>query len=89
MFHSDTHIDLHQPSPLHDGQTSKVTKTQVLASLAVSTGSMIVGFCSAWSSPAIASLQEPGSRMEVSVFLSVILTAYSNPMGQGSFLHSL
>ena len=65
MFHSDTHIDLHQPEPLHDVQTSKVTRTQVLASLAVSTGSMIVGFCSAWSSPAIASLQEPGSRLEV------------------------
>jgi facilitated trehalose transporter len=66
MFHSDTHIDLHQPGPSPDGSISyKVTKSQVMAALAVSMGSMIVGFCSAWSSPAIASLMEDGSKLEV------------------------
>ena len=43
-----------------------MTKTQVLASLAVSMGSLIVGYSSAWSSPAIASMMEPGSGIEVS-----------------------
>ena len=49
-----------------DAQPSGKKKTQIMASLAVSTGSMMVGFCSAWSSPAIASMQEPGSGIEVS-----------------------
>ena len=49
-----------------DVQPSGKKKTQIMASLAVSTGSMMVGFCSAWSSPAIASMQEPGSGIEVS-----------------------
>ena len=63
MFHSDTHIDLNQPGPKDN--RPKITKNAVLASLAVSLGSMIVGFCSAWSSPAIASLMEQGSGIEV------------------------
>ena len=63
MFHSDTHIDLNQPGAKENGP--KITKNAVLASLAVSLGSMIVGFCSAWSSPAIASLMEQGSGIEV------------------------
>ena len=39
MFHSDTHIDLQQPGPKDNGP--KITKNAVLASLAVSLGSMI------------------------------------------------
>ncbi len=66
MFHSDTHIDLRQPGPQLETPPA-VTKTQILAALAVSMGSMIVGFCSAWSSPAIASLMEPGSKLEVTM----------------------
>ena len=64
MFTSDTHIDLNRPT---GGLVQDVvlTKTQMLAALAVSTGSMIVGYSSAWSSPAIASLMEPGSHIEV------------------------
>ena len=66
MFTSDTHIDLYRL----EGKASEasLTKTQVLAALAVSTGSMIVGYSSAWSSPAIASLEKQGSRIEVSNF---------------------
>ena len=67
MFQSDTHINLHQPGIRGRDETPKITKTSVMASLAVSMGSMIVGFCSAWSSPAIASLMDPASRIEVSV----------------------
>ena len=40
-----------------DVQSEGEKKPQMMASLAVSTGSMMVGFCSAWSSPAIASMQ--------------------------------
>ena len=67
MFQSDTHIDLHQPEILQDeaGKAQKITRTQILAALAVSMGSMIVGFSSAWSSPAIASLTQPESSLEV------------------------
>ncbi len=45
MFHSDTHIDLYQPTRQDDGQgfAVTITRTQVMASLAVSMGSMIVG----------------------------------------------
>ena len=39
MFHSDTHIDLNQPGPKDN--RPKITKNAVLASLAVSLGSMI------------------------------------------------
>ncbi len=43
-----------------------------MASLAVSLGSMIVGFSSAWSSPAIASLMEPGSGLEVKTTVKLV-----------------
>ncbi len=64
MFHSDTHVDLALAAP-PKAPASVVTRTQILAALAVSLGSMIVGYSSAWSSPAIASLMEPGSGLEV------------------------
>ena len=48
---------------LEKSKISNLTKSQILAALGVSLGSMIVGFSSAWSSPAIASLMEPGSRI--------------------------
>ncbi len=64
MFHSDTHVDLCLQAPPKP-PTSVVTRTQITAALAVSLGSMIVGYSSAWSSPAIASLMEPGSGLEV------------------------
>ena len=64
MFSSDTHIDLYRLEGA--AQDASLTKTQLLAAMAVSTGSMIVGYSSAWSSPAIASLMEPGSHIEVS-----------------------
>ena len=67
MFHSDTHIDLQQPGPTLSKNGPKITKNAVLASLAVSLGSMIVGFSSAWSSPAIASLQDNESKFEVCI----------------------
>ena len=71
MFQSDTHIDIYRPRTIEDGVEveTPVTKTQILAALAVSMGSMIVGFCSAWSSPAIASLQEDTSHLKVSCTL--------------------
>ena len=47
------------------GSPAIITKTQILASVAVSLGSMIVGYSSAWSSPAIADLMEAGSHIEV------------------------
>ena len=66
LFHSDTHINLQLPGAQSEvKQTTFLTRTQVLASLAVSFGSMIVGYSSAWSSPAIASLMEPGSGIQV------------------------
>ena len=64
MFTSDTHIDLYRLEG--KANEASLTKTQVLAALAVSTGSMIVGYSSAWSSPAIASMEKQGSRIEVS-----------------------
>ena len=67
MFSSDTHIDLYRLEGA--AQDASLTKTQLLAAMAVSTGSMIVGYSSAWSSPAIASLMEPGSHIEVSLLL--------------------
>ena len=66
LLRSDTHLDLFASQ--HDLETSTpgvVTKTQILAALAVSMGSMIVGYSSAWSSPAIADLMGPGSHIEV------------------------
>ena len=36
--------------------------SELQAALAASLGSLVVGFTSAWSSPAIASLQKEGSR---------------------------
>ena len=66
LLRSDTHIDLFDTE---DGKeiTTKIniTKTHILSSLAVSMGSMIVGYSSAWSSPAIADLMKPGSYLEV------------------------
>ena len=68
MFHSDTHVDLNQPGPSLNKDGPKITKNSVLAALAVSLGSMIVGFCSAWSSPAIDSLMNKGSKLEVCMY---------------------
>ena len=88
MFTSDTHIDLYRL----EGKASEasLTKTQVLAALAVSTGSMIVGYSSAWSSPAIASLEKQGSRIEVSSIAFVANTLrpviHSNDFGTWNFL---
>jgi len=71
MFHSDTHLNLAPPvgpggKALPPMQPSScITRTQILAALAVSLGSMIVGYSSAWSSPAIASMMEPGSGLEL------------------------
>ena len=79
MFRSDTHVTLDRPAvppaiirtddetqAIDVGKGFFVTKTQVLASLAVSMGSLIVGYSSAWSSPAITFMMEPGSGIEVS-----------------------
>ena len=76
MFQSDTHIDIYRPRTSENGVEveTPVTKTQILAALAVSMGSMIVGFCSAWSSPAIASLQEDTSRFTVCFTLKNVLS---------------
>ena len=76
MFQSDTHIDIYRPRTSENGVEveTPVTKTQILAALAVSMGSMIVGFCSAWSSPAIASLQEDTSRFTVCFTLKKCVT---------------
>ena len=63
---SNLHAHHQQTQDAQDVQPAGKKKTQIMASLAVSTGSMMVGFCSAWSSPAIASMQEPGSGIEVS-----------------------
>jgi len=75
MFQSDTHLNLAPPvdsrgRPLPPSQTQEaggsfVTRTQILTALAVSLGSMIVGYSSAWSSPAIADMMEAGSGLEV------------------------
>ena len=65
MFRSDTHIDRYETEYNPAGTPAIVTKTQILASVAVSLGSMIVGYSSAWSSPAIADLMEPGNHIEV------------------------
>ena len=52
MFHSDTHIDLQQPGPKDNGP--KITKNAVLASLAVSLGSMIgAKYLGVFSSPSL------------------------------------
>ena len=42
------------------------TWTQIKAAISVSLGSLVVGFTSAWSSPAIASLQSEGSAIPIS-----------------------
>lgn len=65
MFRSDTHIDRYEAEYSPAGSPAIITKTQILASVAVSLGSMIVGYSSAWSSPAIADLMKPGSHIEV------------------------
>ena len=65
MFRSDTHIDRYETEYSPTGSPAIITKTQILASVAVSLGSMIVGYSSAWSSPAIADLMKPGSHIEV------------------------
>ena len=65
MFRSDTHIDRYDTEYQHADTPAIITRTQILASVAVSIGSMIVGYSSAWSSPAIADLMGPGSHIEV------------------------
>ena len=66
LLRSDTHIDLFDKEDGKETVTKvNITKTQILSSLAVSMGSMIVGYSSAWSSPAIADLMKPGSYLEV------------------------
>lgn len=65
MFRSDTHIDRYDAEYGQDGTPAIITKTQILAAVAVSMGSMIVGYSSAWSSPAIADLMGDGSPIEV------------------------
>ena len=66
LLRSDTHIDLFDTEDGKETTTKiNITKTQILSSLAVSMGSMIVGYSSAWSSPAIADLMKPGSYLEV------------------------
>ena len=65
MFRSDTHIDRYDTEYGKVATPAIITRTQILASVAVSMGSMIVGYSSAWSSPAIADLMEPGSHIEV------------------------
>ena len=65
MFRSDTHIDRYEAEYGPPDSPAAITKTQILASVAVSLGSMIVGYSSAWSSPAIADLMDPGSHIEV------------------------
>ena len=66
LLRSDTHIDLFETEERKETSTKvNVTKTQILSSLAVSMGSMIVGYSSAWSSPAIADLMEPESYLQV------------------------
>lgn len=51
--------------PVKTGVHKTAILKQVLASLTVSLGSMIVGFASAYSSPAIPSMNQPGSRVSV------------------------
>lgn len=66
LLRSDTHFDLFDTEDGKETTTKiNITKTQILSSLAVSMGSMIVGYSSAWSSPAIADLMKPGSYLEV------------------------
>ena len=70
LLRSDTHIDLFDTEDGKETTTKiNITKTQILSSLAVSMGSMIVGYSSAWSSPAIADLMKPGSYLEVGYFI--------------------
>ena len=72
MFRSDTHIDRYESEYNPTASPAIITKTQIFASVAVSLGSMIVGYSSAWSSPAIASLMEQGSHIEVYLNISVL-----------------
>ena len=66
LLRSDTHIDLFDTEDTKETATKvNITRTQMLSSFAVSMGSMIVGYTSAWSSPAIADLMEPGGYLEV------------------------
>ncbi|XP_067008375.2 facilitated trehalose transporter Tret1 [Anabrus simplex] len=57
LMRADTHVDLQVPEA---GHKPKCTWTQVFASVAVSIGSMVVGFSSAYTSPALASMREEG-----------------------------
>ena len=64
---SITHISLfmHMTVSGPDTKSTSFTANQVLSALAVSLGSLLVGYSSAWSSPAIASLQEEDSGVAV------------------------
>jgi hypothetical protein len=65
LLHSDSHLDLFSPQyEIQFTSPGIVTKNQILVPFAVSLGSMIFGYSSAWSSPAIVYLMGPGSHIE-------------------------
>uniref|UniRef100_A0A1B6E2N3 Major facilitator superfamily (MFS) profile domain-containing protein n=1 Tax=Clastoptera arizonana TaxID=38151 RepID=A0A1B6E2N3_9HEMI len=61
LMRADTHFDIEVPRSL----TSDVNYTwsQVLAAISVSLGSMVIGFASAYTSPALASMAKPNSTL--------------------------
>ncbi|KAG8228525.1 hypothetical protein J437_LFUL008982 [Ladona fulva] len=63
LVRANTHVDLQ--IPVSTGPPPRCTWTQVLAALSVSLGSMIIGFSSAYTSPALASMTEKGSTLQV------------------------
>ncbi|XP_059483953.1 facilitated trehalose transporter Tret1 isoform X2 [Neocloeon triangulifer] len=62
LLRTDTHVDLNVPC---EGPKPKCTYSQVMAAISVSLGSMIVGFASGYTAPALVKMQEDNSTLTV------------------------
>ncbi|KAF4532171.1 hypothetical protein B566_EDAN002233 [Ephemera danica] len=62
LMRTDTHVDLNIAL---EGPIPKCTFSQVLAAVSVSLGSMIVGFSSGYTSPALVKMQEDNSTITI------------------------
>ncbi|KAJ9593350.1 hypothetical protein L9F63_015054, partial [Diploptera punctata] len=61
LMRADTHININVPG---NEPRAKCTSTQVLAAISVSLGSMVVGFASAYTSPALASMAKMNGTVQ-------------------------
>ncbi|XP_043196353.1 facilitated trehalose transporter Tret1-like [Amphibalanus amphitrite] len=77
------------------GRRGKLPIRQVIAALAVSVGSMLVGFTAAYTSPALASMQLPDSRLKITdeqaswIGSLMPLSALCGGLGSGTLIEKL